>query len=426
VSDSLARSGGHAAVSRALAIAQSLREEDDIINAEIVDYGPVPTNKALIARGRVLLADMGRNPDDWIDAATEEALRVNQAQNTLDVIHWGWGRWVWWAGLPQIGVSHEPPNIRPNAIRRYIEAHKTMAHPDGRLRGRRGRPYSPNVVELAVAVISMVYRRLGYLDSPTRHPKVREQLDAYWAWWTGQGYEIDQADPITPAESVIIARTQHLGTVGGLRNATAFRLLYDLGCRPAELLALQMADLRWRGEHRLTVTIRRWKSNREGKKPRHVGVQGDPAVDWDVDPERLARTWWEALQSAGHTSGPFFPEVNSSVPRLDGRLAGSITGEPWLYEALARAWNRAVKATDLALWTDPVSGRQRRISLYSNRTGLITALFDEQVPLEVVERRTGHSPGSASLRRYVRSGEQWDDQNPGLTVRRRQRPAGGG
>jgi len=414
------RSDGHAAVSRALAMARSLREEEEIIEAEIVDYGPVPTTKALIARGRVLLADMGRNPDDWVDRATEEALRVNEVKNTIDVIHWGWARWVWWGGLPQIGVATDPPNVRPNAVRRYIEAHKTMAHPDGTLRGRRGRPYSPNVVELAVAVISMVYKRLGYLESPTRHPKVREQLDAYWAWWTGQGYEIDQADPITPAESVIIARTQNLATVGGLRNAAAFRLLFDLGCRPAELLALQMGDLRWQPGNRLTVTIRRWKTNREGKKPRHVGVQGDPAVDWDVDPERLTRTWWEALQSAGHTSGPLFPEVNSAVPRLDGRLAGTITNQPWLYEALARSWNRAVKATDLALWTDPVTGRQRRISLYSNRTGLISALFALGVPREVVERRTGHAPGSESLSRYVRSGVQWDESNPGLIVRQRQ------
>ena len=425
MSDSVARSGGHAAVSRALAIARSLRDEEEIIDAEIIDYGPVPTKKVLIARGRELLADMGRNPDDWVDPDTEAALKAAQVQNTIDVIHWGWGRWVWWAGLPRIGVAHEPPLIRPNAIRRYIEAHKTMADAEGALRGRRGRPYSPNTVELAVAVISMVYRRCGYLESPTRHPKVREQLDAYWSWWTDQGFEIDQADPITPGESVLIARTQSLGTVGGLRNATAFRLLFDLGCRPAELLALQMADLRWRSEHQLTVTIRKWKANREGKKPRHVGVQGAPDVDWDVDPVRLARTWWEALQAAGHTSGPFFPEVNSAVPRTDGRLAGSITDEPWLYEALARAWNRAVKATDLALWIDPVSGRRRRISLYSNRTGLITALFDDEVPLEVVERRTGHAPGSQSLRKYVRSGEQWGERNPGLIVRKRQRRGDG-
>lgn len=410
---------GRAAVDRALAVARSLRDEEDIIDAEIIDYGPMPAKKVLVARGRLLLADLGRNPDDWVDPETDEALKANQVQNTIDVIHWGWARWVWWAGLPRIGVNHEPPNIRPNAVRRYINAHKTMTDAEGVLRGRRGRPYSPNTVELAVAVISMVYKRCGYLDSPTKHPKVREQLDAYWTWWTDQGFEIDQADPITSAESVLIARTQNQATVGGLRNAAAFRLLFDLGCRPAELLALQMSDLRWREPDRLTVTIRRWKANREGKKPRHVGVQAAPGKDWDVDPHRLALAWYEALQSAGYSSGPFFPEVYSAGPRTDGRLAGSITDQPWLYEALARAWNRAVHATDIALWTDPVSGRQRRISLYSNRTGLITALFDAEVPLEVVERRTGHAPGSEALRKYVRSAEQWDDRNPGLIVRRR-------
>lgn len=408
---------GAAAVGRALAIADQLREEERIIEGEIVDYGPMPTKKALILRGRAALAATGRNPDDWVDAETEQALRDAEPRNTVDAICWGWGRWVWWAGLPEIGVSHEPGRVRPGSIRRYIQAHKTMTTASGALRGRRGQPYAPQTVELAVYVIGMVHNRLGYAN-PVRDPRVRAQLDEYGKWWAEQGYLPDEASPITHAESVLIARTQNLNTVGGLRNAAMFRLLFDMGCRPAELIALLMSDLRWETPDRLVVTVRRSKTDQAGKRPRRVGVEADRAVDWDVDPVRLVTRWYETLVAAGHTSGPLFPAVFSAPPRNDGRIAGTITDEAITHQALEDAWHRAAKAAGARAWMDPVTGHRRKIVLYSNRSGMITALFDRGVRLEEIAKRTGHSPQSAALTRYIRSARQWGVANLGLLNRR--------
>lgn len=407
---------GRGAVSRALAIARQLREEEEIIEAEIVDYGPMPAKKALILRGRAALADIGRNPDDWVDAETEQALRDAEPRNTVDAICWGWGRWLWWAGLPDVGVSHEPGKVRPGALRRYIQAHKTMTNSSGALRGRRGQPYAPQTVELAVYVIGMVHNRLGYAN-PVRDPRVRAQLDEYGKWWAGQGYLPDEASPITHAESVLIARTQNLNTVGGLRNAAAFRLLFDMGCRPAELLALLMSDVRWETPDRMVVTVRRSKTDQAGKRPRHVGVEADRRVDWDVDPVRLVTLWYQTLVAAGHTSGPLFPAVFSAPPRNDGRIAGSITGEHMTHQALEDAWNRATRAAGAKAWMDPVTGHRRKIRLYSNRSGMITALFDRGVRLEEIAKRTGHSPQSEAITRYIRSARRWGAANLGLLNR---------
>lgn len=410
----------HPAVGKALELAAAVRAEDEVIEGQLVEYGPMPTRKALILRGRVALASTGRNPDDYVDAETEQALRDAMPTTTRDVLHWGWGRWLWWAGQPSIGVSHLP--ARPAALRRYVQAHKTMAHTDGRLRGRYGQPYSPRTVELAVYAVVMVHQRLGY-PNPMGDKRVRLQLDEYARWYAGLGYAPDESDPLTPEQAVTLARTQNLSTVGGLRNAVAFRLLYDMGCRPAELLAIDLADVSWETEDRVVIRIRRSKTDQLGRG-RVVAIQAarpDPNhpaptdADWDVDPVRLLRLLWDVLAAAGYRAGPLLREVFSAPPRNDGQMAGRITDEPWTYLGLDRAFKRAVKACRINV--DPVTGMRRHITLYSCRCGMITAAEETGMPLEVVARRTGHSPGSKAIYRYFRSGRQWGDDNPGLRIR---------
>lgn len=409
--------GEHPAVGKALELAAQVRAEEAVIDAQIVEYGPMPTRKALILRGRAALALTGRNPDDYVDPATEQALRDAMAANTRLVLEWAWGRWLWWSGQPSIGVPHLP--ARSAGLRRYIQAHKTMTTTGGALRGRYGQPYSPRTVQLAVYGVVMVHQRLGF-PNPLDDKRVALQLDEYARWYADLGYRADESDPLTHDQAVAVARTQHLGTVGGLRNATAFRLLYDMGCRPAELLAVQMADVSWETPDRVLVRIARSKTDQTGKG-RVVAVEADPDVDWDVDPVRLLTLWWQALAAAGHQVGPLLREVRSAPPRTDGNLAGTITGEAWTYNALASAFSRAVKASRVNI--DPVTGQRRHVTLYSCRCGMITGAEEAGLPLEVVARRTGHAPGSDAIYRYFRSAKQWGDRNAGAAIRRARKAA---
>lgn len=419
----------HPAVGKALELAAAVRDEEAVIEGELVAYGPMPTRKALILRGRAALAQTGRNPDDYVDPATEQALRDATPQNTRAVLEWGWGRWLWWTGQPDIGVPHLP--ARPAGLRRYVQAHKTMTHQDGRLRGRYGQPYAPQTVELAVYAVVMVHQRLGY-PSPMEDKRVRAQLREYSAWWEAQGFRPDESYPLTSDEAVEVARTQDLATVNGLRNALAFRLLMDMGCRPDELLHIQMGDVSWETPDRVVIRISRSKTDQAGKG-RVVGVEagrvideaGNPVVDddgqpvrladWDVDPVRLLGLQWEVLTAAGFRTGPLLRAVYPAPRRNDGAIAGTVRDEAWTYEGLDMAFRRAVKQSGVNL--DPRTGERRHVTLYSFRCGMITRAEEAGVPLQRVGRRTGHNLGSYSLTRYFRSGRQWGDDNPGLAIR---------
>jgi integrase len=403
------------AVTRAVRWAEVVREEQAILEGEVVG-GDMPTRKELILRGRIAMADLERNPDDFVDAATEKALRDARPKNTTDAIYWGWGRWIWWCG--KTGRNHCPAT--PASVRQYIEAHKTMTNSKGMLRGRRGQPYAPATVELAVYIVSMVHQWMGYL-SPVRHqPKVAAQLAEYGKWWSNQGFRPQLAYALTPEESVIVARTQDLTTIGGLRNATMLRLQYDMGCRADELIHLQIDDVRWETEHRVLVTISRSKTDQAGKG-RVVAVEAVRDVDWDVDPVRLLTAWYGLLEPAGYTTGALFREVFSGAPRSDGTIAGRIKAEPMTYAAYEAAFGRAVRKSGVDL--DPVTKkRARHVTTHSNRAGMITAAADAGMPLEKVAPRTGHSPASSTIHRYFRSGRKWGADNPGTLIRQVRRP----
>lgn len=400
------------AVGRALALAAAERE---VIEGQIITE-EMPTRKELVLRGRAALADLGRDPDDWVAPATDQALKDAQPSNTAAALAWGWGRWIWWCGLPNVGRVHWP--ARPNSVRQYIEDHKTMRRPDGKLRGRYGQPYAPATVELAVYLISMIHDWTGAVN-PVRHPKVADQLAAYSKWWENQGFRPDVAHALTPSESVTLARSCDLSTIGGLRNATMFRLQYDMGCRASELCHLQLHDLRWETPDRVLITISRSKTDQAGKG-RVVGVEAVRDVDWDVDPVRLLQVYLPTLAAAGHERGPLFPEVFSAPPRKDGRVAGTVRTQEISYKAYEAAFNRAVRKSGVD--RDPVTGKKRHVSTHSNRAGMITAAADAGLPLEKVAPRTGHSPSSKVINRYFRSGRRFGADNPGTLIRLVRRP----
>lgn len=400
-----------------------------------------PSRAELILRGRIALAQHGADPDTWVDPDTEAEMRSAESSNTADLIRWAFGAAVTYCGLPHIARKHDPMSAA--TVRRWIKDHWEMTRvaKDGQVvkRGRRGQPYAPGTVELRVYLVAMVCNRLGWL-SPTRDPKVAKQLEAYRIKFENAGYKTFEPDPMTPGLSVRLVREAcDLGILNGLRNATAFRLQFDTGCRAAEMVGdgrshsgLQLSDVTWLDEYRVRLRFVQTK----GRKPRDVYVQGLPTLpdpndpagkrqipnpDWDCDPVRLLGLWMDALRSTGITEGPLFREVTHAPQRrLDfaetGIYAGNILRQPWSRNSYQQCWDRAVAKSGIDI--GPRDTRLR-LTTHSNRAGMITAAAEAGMPLEKVAPRTGHSPGSPVIQRYFRSDRRWDDDNPGVLIRQR-------
>ncbi len=427
----------------------------DVVEGEIVASDIAPGRKELILKGRVALANINRNPDDWVDPDVDRELRDATPKNTRLAYEYQWGRWIWWCGLR--GRQHCPAT--PASIRQYIKEHWDMKKADGTKRGRHGQPYAPSTVSQAVYVVSAIHQWLGYV-SPTRHPSVELQLKAYERKWKSAGYRPQVAYAITMDDSVAIARTCNLRTVPGLRNAAAFRLQFDMGARVSELIGeidgdawrgMRVRDVRWESEDRAVLHIAQTKTN----EARDVAVEavrwvtdadGEPVLratgaldadgrpvmekiphpEVDVDPLVLLRAWYDLLVARGvaHPDAPLFREVRpSGQMRKDGSLTGSVLELPWSYDAFAAEFDRCVRRAGVD--RDPVTGERRHITSHSNRAGLITEAVDADVPAEILRLRTGHAPGSRVLQGYYRSGRKWGRRNPG-TVLRRTRGRGAG
>jgi hypothetical protein len=428
-----------------------------VIEAEVVaDTGAAPGRRELIVRGRAALADLDRNPDDWVDADVDAELRDAMPRNTRLAYEYQWGRWIWWCGTK--GREHCP--ARPGSVRQYIKEHWDMTDAQGRKRGWRGRPYAPASVEQAVYVVSAVHQWFGYA-SPTKHPSVKLQLKAYDKRWKAAGYRQRKAYALTLEENVAVARTCSRATVGGVRNACAFRLQWDMGARVSELLGesneagvwrgLRIGDLRWESDDRAVIHIAQTKTH----ESRDVAVEAtrwlvddnDQFIDEagrlipldnageptrppvphpyvDVDPLILLRSWYDLLVTRGqaHPDAPLFREVASTGRmRKDGTPAGGILPGPWGYEAFSIEFDRCVRRARVHV--DPVTGEERHITSHSNRSGLITEAVDAGVPAEILRLRTGHAAGSRVLQGYYRSGRKWGRHNPGTVIRRTRRRA---
>lgn len=401
------------AIERASELARSAA----VVEAELVDDAE-PSRKELILLGRASLATIDRNPDDWVDAETENMLNEAFSAKTVEAIEWAWGRFIWWCG--KTGRKHDPATAA--TIRQWIKEHWTMAYPDGRLRGRRGQPYSPRTVELAVYLVSMVHAWFGW-PNPVKHPKVRLQLRAYSKRYAKAGFVADQAYALTHDDSVALARSYPQTTMRGVRSAAAFRLQFDTGMRAAELVAMMLEHVTWErpadvapdyaGPLNAVIRIPMSKTDQDAKG-RSIGVEVVLDVDGDVDPAVLLARWIGLLREAGYTTGPVWHAVTSTLPRKDGAMSGRILPEQWTYNAYEDAFKRAGRRAGLDC--DPGDGKPRQWTSHGNRAGHVTAALDAGRPVEQVAMRTGHAP-TGSIHGYYRGRRRFGASNTGTSIR---------
>ncbi|MFI7608879.1 tyrosine-type recombinase/integrase [Micromonospora sp. NPDC049366] len=398
------------------------------LEGEVVDAGApaagavVPrqeTHPRLDVKGpRGLLpvyADLS-DPDERVPLDVDEALREAIPDTTWRTLDWGWGRFVRWCGAT--GRKHDPPTV--GTIRTYIWAHLTWTKADGvTLAGRGGRPYAYATVETALGVVCTVLKWQGH-PSPWGHPGVQAQLKAYSKKLRSMGIMPGEAYALTPDEQAAMVRTRDMGQVAGVRDAAALALHMATGCRAAELMALDDSDLEWVSPTRLLVTIRVGK----GGKPRRVPVEadepdeetGEPAWAPDVDPLVLVSEWQDLKRARGVGPGPLFLECKVGGKRGDGRHAGVIVaGKRMTTAAYDKMHRRAARKAGVDV---DEKGNPRNVTTHSQRAAYITNGTDAGVPVERIRPFTGHSPNSPVIFRYVRSGLQWGEHNPGVQIRR--------
>lgn len=392
--------------------------EPELFEPDKAVYAGEPGRKELILKGRAALADLGVDPDSWVDAETEAELRNAISENTVESTRAAWGAMLFYTGFT--GRRDDPPTSA--TIRQWIKDHWHMTRVDehGRTvkRGRQEQPYAPATVAQRVYLVASVCRRLGWAV-PTDDPKVSDQLTAYRIKFEDAGFKSFEADPMTPELSAeLVRRACDLGTINGLRNATAFRLQFDTGCRATEMLKILGKNVRWLSDDRAQITFVQTK----GRKPRTVSVEAVRDVDWDVDPVRLLSLYTEARRSAGlGDDDPFFTEVSHAARRRKdfdeaGVYAGSVLRHPWTYDAYQMCWDRAVKKSCIDIGP---KGTRYRFPSHANRAGMITRAVQARIPLERVAKRSGHAPGSPVIHRYYRADDAWGDDNIGVTIRRR-------
>ncbi len=228
----------------------------------------------------------------------------------------------------------------------------------------------------ALAAISQAHSDAG-LPNPRHDGRVRRV-------WSGVRNEharnARQARPVTPDELRRLVKSAR-GLLG-LRNRALLLLGFAGGFRRAELVGLDVEDLREAADG-LIVRVAKSKTDQKAEG-RDVGIPygSDPVTC----PVRAVRAW---LTEAGLTAGPVFVGVRGgrlSGKRLDGR-------------DVARCLQAAAKRT-----RTPRGG----LSGHSLRAGLVTAAVKAGKSTRAIMDQTGHR-SAAMIAKYTRAATLFDD-----------------
>jgi len=286
--------------------------------------------------------------------------RASLAPATLRAYAQSWRDFEAWCVLR--GVDALP--ARPDDVGRYLAELADRGRKVGTIRRQ-------------VAAISRAHDAADVAD-PTASSRVR-QIVAGIARTHGAPPKKKDALTLDRLRAVLAQLEDE--SLRTLRDRALLLIGFAAALRRSELVALNVADLRWETSG-VVLTIRRSKTDREGKG-REIGV---PRLDDEtLCPVRALRAWLDIAQIA---EGPVF----RSFALPSGRRAlGAITTERLRANAVALVVQRAVGAADL-------SGD---FAAHSLRAGFITAAAAANVSEIEIARVSGHRSADV-LRGYVR------------------------
>jgi len=305
-------------------------------------------------------------------------------------------------------------------------------------KGRYGRPASPTTLQLTLSVLTLAHKHarrpdgtVGYV-SPVGHPDVQKALRTYRQRWLRAGHRPDAASPITPEELGQLVATCHPESEQGVRDALAFTVMYDMGARRSELLAIDfrdvdlvlrnsVEDVDWRRptdielyvpedpklrsrSDRLIVHVPMSKTDQEGAGD-EVVLLAHPAVHADTCPVRRFLVYRALLAERGlEWRGPLLRTVLGGGPKpKDGRpRRGTITAEGMTVQpALESMLARAIAAAGLA----QESGRIRRhFTSHGFRAGAAEAAAENNADTPELNRHFRWSQRGTTAQRYAARG----------------------
>lgn len=303
--------------------------------------------------------------------------------------------------------------------------------------GRYGRPASPATLQVTLTVLTLAHRyakrpdgTVGYV-TPVQHPNVQRAIRTYRQRWLKQGHRPDKATPITPEELTELVGTCHPLEERGARDALAMTLLYDMGARRSELLAVDFADVdlvvraapvrvdwtrpqdielyvpsdpvQQRRADRLIVHVPMSKTDQEGAGD-EVILPAHPAHAAATCPVRRYIAWRVLLAERGlDCAGPLLRQVigGGPVPK-DGRpRKGTITAERMEVLGLESMLGRAVSASSLV----DVEGRVRRhFALHGFRAGSAEAAAEGGADTPELNRHYRWSQKGTTAQQYAARG----------------------
>ncbi len=197
-----------------------------------------------------------------------------------------------------------------------------------------------------------------------------------------------QKAAVTPGDvRAICARLLKAGGAVAARDRALLVLGFATGLRRSNLVALDLADVRFVPRRGVAVTVRQSKTDQEGRG-QVIGVFR--GCREQTCPVRAVRAW---LDVRGDAAGPLFTRVRAGGLATLERLSGEAVNE------FVRAWV-------CAIGLDP-----SRYGAHSLRAGFVTAAHNAGSGTLAIMERTGHR-SVEMVRRYLRNSDPFAGADP--------------
>lgn len=273
----------------------------------------------------------------YLSAATADNTRKAYRADLVDFLAWGGSIPATAEEVAQYLADRADTLAVVTLSRRLVaigRAHTSQGHPD------------PTKTDLTRAVLKGIRRTKGMAQR--------------------------QVSPVLASD--LLAMTEHMQGIKGLRDRALLALGFAAALRRSELVALDVADLSFVSEG-LVITLRRSKTDQAGEG-RKIGV---PWGRTAACPVRAVRAWLDHTQAQ---DGPLFLNVKKGGA-LGTRLSDHAVAE-------------IVKTYAQAIGLDPAC-----LSGHSLRSGLVTSAAKAGIALHRIADQTGHR-SMEMLRRYIR------------------------